>query len=68
MKSKIKVILLGCVPRGRGKKCKVSVVNTESKWHTNKVISKCRETHRNIGGSCKPIIVYDAKTKVPIKL
>ena len=68
MKHNIKVILLGCVPRGRGKKCKVSVVNAETKWHANKMISKCRETHRGVGGSCKPIVVYNAQTRVPLKL
>jgi len=68
MKYNIKVILLGCVPRGRSKKCKVSIINTENKSHARNVISKCRETHRDVGGSCKPIIVYNAKTRAPVLL
>ena len=68
MKYNIKVIMLGCIPRGRSKKCKVHIVNTENKGHARKVINKCRETHKDTGGSCKPIVVFDARTKVPLRL
>ena len=69
MSNKIKLIMLGCIPRGtRGRRCKVSVVNAGTRWQANKIINKCRETHRNVGGSCTPIITYNAETKVPINL
>jgi len=62
--------LLVC-KRGRrdpAKSCRVARVNADSRWHLDKMESKCKVTQSEHNNTCRLIFAYNNLTKRPIRV